>query len=110
MGLLFEESLKAAFEAFLEISRGRCGKVEAGGYVARQPNAICVTIEKGFETPLAAKEFAEFSLQRLKVSSGFFVNQIFKGIASVLGEGFDEAANLVVVDVSGGEVGFVAEQ
>jgi len=47
---------------FLQISGGGGREVEAGGNVARQPNAICVTSEKGFETALAAKEFAEFTL------------------------------------------------
>ena len=38
------------------------------------------------------------------------MNQIFKGIASGVGDCFDEAANFVGVDVSEGEVGFVAHQ
>ena len=74
MGLLFEELVDSALEALLEISGGGSGKVEAGGNVARLPNPVCVTGEKGFEAPLVAKEFAKFSLQRLKLCVGFFVN------------------------------------
>src|SRR6266852_1706825 len=46
----------------------------------------------------------------LKLGSGFFVDQIVVGIAFRVGDSFDEAANLAVVDVSGREVGFVAQQ
>ena len=38
------------------------------------------------------------------------MHQIFIGVAAGVGESFDEAANFLVVDVGGREVGFVAHQ
>jgi len=110
VGLLFEKLLEAAFESFLEISGGGGRHVEAGGNVARLPNPICVTGENCFEALFATKELAKVSFQGFKLVSGFFVNQIVVGIACGVGDSFNEAANFAVVDVSGREVGFVAQQ